>query len=80
VVYGSAEGPPQEELIKTAETSIRVAADEVHIEPFEIARRIRSPGDYGVGKPVDVAREECLDAVSKRLAKCLRPLSLLGYI
>ncbi len=65
VVDRAVEGPPEEKLVDTAKSTVRIAADQIDIERFEIARRIGLARDDAVAEILDVRGKDRLDPVGE---------------
>src|SRR5579862_4071581 len=76
VVDCAVEGPPEEELVDAAESSIRITADQINIERFEIARRIRLARDDAAAEILDVRGEYRLDPVGEFFPYCFGPAAV----
>src|SRR5271169_4656457 len=82
VIDRAVEWSPEEKLVDAAESTVRIAADEIHVKRLEIRRRIRFSRYHIVAKILDVRSKDRLDAVGVFFPHGFRPaaISRRGYL
>src|ERR1700733_13340974 len=76
VIDRSMERPPEEKLIDAAEAAVRIAADQIDLEHFDIGRRIGFARDDVAAKIFDLRGENGFDPVGEFFPDLIRPASV----